>query len=79
MQQGAAFGIGRGDVRHVRWLSRARSDCYASDMRQVRRLSRAGGLMLLRAAWFAGSSPCPLFSGASIVLYKTHQVQELML
>ena len=46
MQQGAAFGIGRGDVRHVRWLSRARSDCYASDMRQVRRLSRAGGVVM---------------------------------
>ena len=40
LQQGAAFGIGRGNVRHVRWLLRARSDCYASDMRQVRRLSR---------------------------------------
>ena len=46
LQQGAAFGIGRGDVRHVRWLSRARSDCYASDMRQVRRLSRAGGVVI---------------------------------
>ena len=46
LQQGAAFGIGRGDVRHVRWLSRARSDCYASDMRQVRRLSRAGGVVM---------------------------------
>ena len=44
LQQGAAFGIGRGDVRHVRWLSRARSDCYASDTRHARRLSRAGGV-----------------------------------